>query len=294
MMNLDYRTGVGMSLALSSARLVYDLCRRTSVFHANLAKIGVRQSFATSQFKRGGSLLWEVPTSVVTSGLIGLLSWVGVAAYVLLEGYAAWVRFRMPPRFVEARRQLRDGPLTEREAAERFVAFAEMLSGGAATPSEREKAILWVLSHVRFTGTDDSPLDLFDRTPEGKLLAVGRNQIEEEIAARRRIICIDNHPDESWTKWLFDVVEMQALRNQFPLERDERLPPRLYDLRRSNAEHWEMREHLTHGWVSVPAQHASGVEALLQSVLATGVPDIGLPTLATWYAEELQEVADGS
>jgi len=291
--NLDYETGVCASLAMSGAWHVDGLCRRASVIHANLAKIGVRQSFVSGQFKRGGSLLWEIPVALVLSGLFGLLSWLAVATHVLLWGRAVWGRRRMPPRIAEAGRRLREGPLTEREAAERFVAFAEALHRGTATPGEREKAILWVLSHVRVTGTDDFALDLFDCTPDGKLLAVGRDTIEKEVLARRRVIVNVDNDERLAEQWVFDVVEMRALHRQYTRGWAERPPPRLYDLRRSDAEHWEVREHLTREWASVPAQHASGLEALFQRLLASGVPDVGLPTLATYYAEELHEAADG-
>lgn len=292
-LNRDYETGVCVSLALSGAWHVYGLYQRASVFHANLAKIGVRRSYITGQSVRGGSLLWEVPVALVLSGLLGLLSWLAVAAHVLLWGYEVWVRRRMPPRIAEAARRLREGPLTEREAAERFVAFAEALLGGTATPGEREKAILWVLSHVRFTGKDDFALDLFDRTPDGKLLAVGRDTIEKEVHARRQVIVNVNNDERLAEKWVFDVAEMRALHRQYTVRWDERPPPRLYDLRRSDAEHWEVREHRTREWASVPAQHASGLEALFQRLLAAGVPDIGIPTLTTYYAEELHEAAHG-
>ncbi|WNG28415.1 hypothetical protein F0U62_33725 [Cystobacter fuscus] len=292
MVHLDYETGVGVSLALSGAQLVYALCRRTSVFHTNLAKIGVRQSFSTGEFRRGGSLLWEIAVSVVLDGLIALLSWVAVAGQVLSKGYEMWVRrFTTPSRTAMALLRLGERPLTEREAAERFVACAEAVSGCIATPSEREKAILWVLSHVCYTGTDDYALYLFDRTPEGELLAVGRDEIKKEIHDRQFIIINEKRLDGVVDHWVFDVVEMQAVYEELTRDWPNTPLPRLYDLRRRDAEHWEMREHLTQERVSVPSQHASRIEALFQRMLASGVPQIGFKTLATYVREEHEAAA---
>ncbi|WP_309895334.1 hypothetical protein [Archangium sp.] len=173
-MAFDYETGVLAALLVSAARQVYALSMRASRLHTNIGKIGLRQSYVTGRWKRGGSLLWEVPLSLAFSAVFILLSWVGFALEVTAAAYEVWKRSGAPQAVKEIQWKLRNFPFSPRQVAELQVAMMEAVLGKTASPKERARAVERVLS-LRTVPDDDAMLVLVP-TEDGTLVVPDRDE----------------------------------------------------------------------------------------------------------------------
>lgn len=145
-MSFDYETGVLIELCLHALIAAWALAQRASLLHANLRKIGYRQSFVTGAWKRGGSAWWELPVGFVLAIAISLLSWLGLAADVLFLAHAFTKNIGTPQPVRELRWRLRNVELSPQEVAQTHVAIVEAATRRTLSDEERLGAVREILS----------------------------------------------------------------------------------------------------------------------------------------------------
>jgi hypothetical protein len=171
-MSFDYDTGLGVALLIVLVRDAYLLAMRLSIRYGNMAAIGFRQSFVTGRWKRGGSLLWEIPVSLLFSAVTVALSWVGVLYQVAVISHQAWKSAGAPPEIKGLQWRLRNIRLAPRSVAELQARFIEAAHGREASPEQREKAIARILAVL----PDDDPQIVYVPDYDGSLVVPDRSE----------------------------------------------------------------------------------------------------------------------
>lgn len=147
---MDYGTGVILSLLWSLFWFAFGLASRASVMHKNFALAGMRRSWATGQYKEGGSFLWELPVWFCLTLIAAAFSWLGVAVQI---GSWLWVLAKdigAPRAVKDARWRLKN--VAFRTSAEAAAAFADLASASLGRPlsaEEREEVAAELAERVK-------------------------------------------------------------------------------------------------------------------------------------------------
>jgi hypothetical protein len=181
---MDYETGMVLMAAVVGVEQVCAIGMRATTLHANMRRVGLRQSFVTSRWKSGGSFVWEIPLALLGNAVFILLSWVGLAFSALWYLHKIWSAQGEPPRVKELRWRVRNFDLDAANVIALHLDMLEVVRGQALTVDERRMATTHLLHDPEELSSNPSVLmNWFERNRRAWALGADRS-----TAANHRVL----------------------------------------------------------------------------------------------------------